>query len=173
MYQFIKASKLKEELDFRIITYLSWNEDFDMHIVEDTGDQNALEGFVKTMFDKGKVIGFYGALRKLDTSLLSSLGLGAVEMLQGNYKAKKFLYNLDNSEDEFSMSDELIKMGIYFQLTDPDLDYKWLENLIGQEETFIRFLIISNQDKILKQLRGIFKSKKRGKVIIFPRKKRN
>jgi hypothetical protein len=169
MIKYIAANNLKEDVDFRIITYFSLSEDFDMNII-DVSIQNPLDGYVITMFDTDTVKAFYGVLNHLDTKLLEGLGLGAVELLRGEFSGYKSLYNLDNSQDEFSLLDERVKIAIYFQLTQPNLDNKELEKLLIQEESWIRLLLLDHHDYIINRLQEIYKTKKVGKIFHFPSK---
>jgi len=124
------------------------------------------EVVTKTPFIEGEVERLYGVdNHSINYRLIKQLGLGVVK---NNFMDDYYIYNVTRE----NIHDELIKLRIYYQITNPEYDDKQLEQLIFGNEDGIDY-IVSLLDKesgcVLSQLVEIFKAKK-GKVLPFQRR---
>lgn len=165
----VSAKDLKKDIDFRIISMMSIDDDDEMVIRElGVGDLNG--EYIETMYDRSGVDFFYLVQDELDVKLLEGLGLGVVELLEGKLKGRKLIYNLHVTHDEYKEQDEKLKVAIYMQLTEEDADIKSLEKMLVQDEDLIYIFLLNHQDEIINRLKNSYKKKKVGKVLPFKKK---
>lgn len=95
----------------------------------------------------------------IDLNLAIQCGLGVVE-----YGDKQYLYNSAINEGEDNESTELLRVGIYYQLTHPEYQDAVLDQTINATENSAKYIgLLLNEPLLILELQRIF-SKQKGKV---------
>ena len=106
---------------------------------------------------------------EIDYELAQILGLGIVKNLYLDNDYYVYNASADNLDSNFGFMNEVVRIGVYYQITHPEYDDRELEQTIfgtkGGTE-YLRLLQTVNTDSVLNRLKKVFDSKK-GKIILF------
>jgi len=124
-----------------------------------------------TFFDE-RIIRFAYLMEnhEYDLDLAVTLGLGIIKSDDGQMT---LLYNADDYIGSDRMIGEVLRVGVYYQITHPDYDDKDLEKTViktkGGKE-FLKMIQTNDSDEPYERLKSVFDSKK-GNVVKFPKAK--
>jgi hypothetical protein len=156
----LDISDINIEEHFEVVSELAFDsENLKLYTMGNATDNMSVidtpfdEGFVKYVyeFDSGHEINF---------DIATAVGLGVVK---DKDTGELFIYNSDESDSKTNESDELLRLGIYYQLTHPSYDDKKLDGLLNKTkggETYLRLLFVVEPDEYIQKLKEIFNSKK-------------
>jgi hypothetical protein len=111
-------------------------------------------------------------IKKIDLELAYDLNLGVVcfndnEVLPDKIKNNYYLFNAIYFSDR-DKEEELLRVVMYMQLTEPESDYKKLDKILqNSHPEELRFLFENNAWEHLDTLNEIFSKKKKGLILEF------
>ena len=152
----IKLSGAELNEDFVVISKFTIDEDcLYMPYEEDMDLSN--EHVLETVFFKVEFV--YDVGPSINISLAVALGLGVIQSLSDG---SKYLYHADVSDDEDRQMHEMLRLGMYYQIMNPDYDDRRLDYFMNGNggEFYLSTLLFADTMEPIEKLRAIFATKK-------------
>lgn len=158
----IEMEDVKKGEDFIVISKLAMTEEFDMLPYKEGMDMTNIMFVKETPFEEDLVKYVYDIENhKIDIDLAVTVGLGVIRDVASG---EEYLYNTGSKgiTEDFE-ADELLRMGIYYQITHPEYIDKKLDILLNATdggEAYIRMLFTVHDNGPIEKLREIFNAQK-------------
>lgn len=168
----IRLDGAKLNVDFIVVSKCAYKYDddpfFEEYLVpgdcfayEEGMDDSTYDGIADTFFQDELIDYVYDVGPNVDIKLAVTLGLGVIQSL---HDGSLSLYNADTADYELRLVDEMLRLGMYYQITNLDYDDRQLDRILHKDEGvhYLRNLLLSyypNPDPI-EALFEIFSSKK-------------
>jgi hypothetical protein len=152
--------------DFVVVSKVAMTDDFSFYTYEEGMDLSKVVSVSETLYPEELVEFVYDVGPNVDIRLAVTLGLGVVKSLSDG---KVLLYHADNVDDEDRMQNEMLRLGMYYQIMNPDYDDRRLNYVFETNggEFYLRMLLFCDTDEPIQRLREIFTAKKgRGNNIV-------
>lgn len=126
---------------------------------EEDMDLSNIEHVLETVFTKELVEFVYDVGPSINSSLAVALKLGVIQSLSDG---SKYLYHADVIDDDGRKRHEMLRLGMYYQIMNPDYDDRRLDYLMNGNggEFYLSTLLFTDTMEPIKKLRAIFATKK-------------
>lgn len=167
----IRLDGAKLGVDFVVVSKfayeLEYDQDFEMLLpgdffpYEEGVEESENTVIVETCFQKELIQYVYDIGQDVDFPLAVTLGLGVIQSLHDGSLA---IYHADTTDYPLRMTDEMLRLGMYYQITHPEYDDRHLDYLLQTKggKYYLRRLFFCERYKQdpLEELKKIFANKK-------------
>lgn len=158
-FQRVELDGAELNVDFIVLSQMAMTVDYEFLPYEKGMDMSNVLSLSKTPFPPSTQYVYFINNHEIDEKLAVSLGLGVIQNMKNG---EKYLYHaVSNSND--NMADEMLRLGIYYQIKFPNYNDKKLDQLLNRTsggEEHIRLLMLSHDEKIINDLKNVFYSQK-------------
>lgn len=145
--------------DFVVVSKVVMTHDFSFYPYEQGVNIPNVVSVGETMYSEDLVEYVYDVGPSVDINLAVTLGLGVVKSLSDG---SLHLYHADNVHDEDRLQNEMLRIGMYYQIMNPEYDDRRLNYLFNAKggEVYLRMLVFCDTEEPIEKLRDIFTAKK-------------
>ncbi len=144
----IKLDGAKLDVDFIVVSKLAYKYDDDpifegypvpgdCFAYEEEMDDSTYDGIADTFFQEELIDYVYDVGPNVDIKLAVTLGLGVIQSL---HDGSLSLYNADTADYELRLVDEMLRLGIYYQITNPEYDDRQLDRILHGKDGGVHYL---------------------------------
>lgn len=169
----VKLDGVVKKEDFVVVSKVIMTEDISFLPFEEGVDYPNGTLISETFFPEELVDYVYDVGPNVNISLAVTLGLGVLKSLTDG---TLYLYHADNVDDMDREIDENLRLGMYYQIMNPQYDDRKLNDLLDTPggEFYLRMLFLCDLEQPMDRLKEIFVEKKgrNSKVVELSRYKR-
>lgn len=155
----IKLDGAKLNKDFIVVSQYALTDDWDCVPYQKGMDGSNIQDIIDTPFQSELIEFVYDVGPTVDVPLAVQLGLGVIKSLSDG---SLLLYNADTQDYEDRLTDEKLRLGMYYQIKHPEYDDRQLDYILQTKggPDYLVNLHFCNTVEPIDKLMDIFAAKK-------------